>query len=178
MELTQAIKNSTVVDHAKVAVQEKRKIFVVQLRDNAYDDPGSYARIGFAKIIEEIEEVGWRLEDMSPSQTKAGDIAHLLLFRPAPAEPEPAQQQEQPQEAAPSNSGQHQAQGYPQQHYGQTGGQYPQGYQQDPYGGQQYGTGGQQYYQAPPQQYPQQPQQYPQQQPPPPQYPGYGQPGW
>lgn len=173
MELTQAIKNSTVVDHAKVAVQEQRKIFVVQLRDNAYDDPGSYARIGFAKIIEEIEEVGWRLEQMSPSQTKAGDIAHLLLFRPA-ADPEPSKQQEQPQPEPTQRVETGGQQSYPQQQYGQSGGQYQQGYQQGPYGGQQqYGTGGQQYYQNPPQQqYPPQPPQYP------PQYPGYGQPGW
>lgn len=177
MELTQTIRDSTVVDHAKVAAQNKRKVFVVQLRDNAYDDPGSYARTGFAKIIEEIEEAGWRLEEMSPSQTKAGDIAHLLLFRPAADEPAPAQQQEQHEATQRVDSGQQQS--YPQQHYGQTGGQYQQGYPQDPYGGQQYGTGGQQYYQNPPQQqYPPQPPQYPQQQPPPPQYPGYGQPGW
>lgn len=169
MELTQTIRDSTVVDHAKVAAQNKRKVFVVQLRDNAYDDPGSYARTGFAKIIEEIEEVGWRLDEMSPSQTKAGDIAHLLLFRPAPDEPAPEQQPEATQRV--DNTQPPQAQSYPQQHYGQTGGQYQQGYQQDPYGGQ--------YYQNP-QQYPPQAPQYPQQQPPPPppQYPGYGQPGW
>lgn len=177
MELTQTIRDSTVVDHAKVAAQNKRKIFVVQLRDNAYDDPGSYARTGFAKIIEEIEEAGWRLEEMSPSQTKAGDIAHLLLFRPAADEP-PQQEQPHPESTQRVDTGGQQS--YPQQQYGQTGGQYQQGYP-DPYGGQQqYGTGGQQqYYQNPPQQqYPPQPPQYLQQQPPPPQYPGYGQPGW
>ena len=165
MELTQTIRDSTVVDHAKVAAQNKRKVFVVQLRDNAYDDPGSYARTGFAKIIEEIEEVGWRLEEMSPSQTKAGDIAHLLLFRPA-AEPEAPQEQakQQPQPQP------HSQPGYPQQqHYGQ------QGYQQDPYAG-QYPSGQQPQYPQNPQQYPQG---YPQQQQQyPPQYPGYGQPGW
>lgn len=169
--MTQTIKDSTVVDHAKVAAQNKRKVFVVQLRDNAYDDPGSTARTGFAKIIEEIEDVGWRLDEISPSQTKSGDIAHLLLFRPVPEEP--AQQPEATQRV--DNTPPPPAEGY-QQHYAPSGQQYQQGgYQQNPYGG-QYQTGGQQYYQNPPQQqYPQQPPQYPQQYPP--QYPGYGQPG-
>ncbi|HEY3683523.1 MAG TPA: hypothetical protein VGL93_10810 [Streptosporangiaceae bacterium] len=177
MELTQTIRDSTVVDHAKVAAQNKRKVFVVQLRDNAYDDPGSYARTGFAKIIEEIEEVGWRLDEISPSQTKAGDIAHLLLFRPAPEEPAPQQAQPDATQRVDNT----QPPSYPQQHYGQSGQQYQQGYQQqDPYAGQQYQTGGQQYYQQQPQQqYPPAAPQYPQAPPPPPpQYPGYGQPGW
>lgn len=169
MELTQTIKDSTVVDHAKVAAHNKRKVFVVQLRDNAYDDPGSTARTGFAKIIEEIEDVGWRLDEISPSQTKSGDIAHLLLFRPVPEES--AQQPEATQRV---DNTPPPAESY-QQPYGPGGQQYQQGgYQQNPYGG-QYQTGGQQYYQNPPQQYPQQPPQYPQQYPP--QYPGYGQPG-
>ncbi|RCV52867.1 hypothetical protein [Marinitenerispora sediminis] len=174
MSVTQVVRDSTVVEHAKVAAQQKRKMFVVQLRVNTYDDASSSVRPGLTRILEGIEEAGWRLEQTSYSQGSNGEPAQLFVFRPDPeasSEPEKAAKEE-PQQQPQDQSGQQQAyQQYP------TGAQQP----QDPYAGYQYGQQGYQQQQQYPgygqQQpgYPQQQQQYPgygQQ------YPGYGQQQW
>lgn len=173
MSVTQVVRDSTVVEHAKVAAQQKRKMFVVQLRVNTYDDASSSVRPGLTRILEGIEEAGWRLEQASYSQGSNGEPAQLFVFRPDGKEEPP----EEPKQEEPA-----QQQGY----------QQNTGAQQDPYAayqyptGQQYQQGYQQGYQQ--QQYPgygqQQQQQYPgygQQQQQPgygQQYPGYGQQQW
>lgn len=172
MELTQTIRDSTIVEHARVAAQQQRKLFIVQLRDNAYDDPASYARPGLAKIIEEIEDSGWQLDRISPSQTKSGELAQLFLFRPDHAAAD-ARQQAQNQ-TYPEPQGYESSRQYGGEQYS-TGGQYPSGWQPQ-YGG-QYQQNNQQYPSQP--QYPAQPQ-YPSQPQQPYQggqyqWPGYGQ---
>lgn len=152
MSVTQVVRDSTVVEHAKVAAQQKRRMFIVQLEVNAYDEASSKLRPGLTRILEGIEEAGWRLELITPSESGESQASRLFIFRPdtetqkaqAPTHAE-AQQPQQPQD----QSGQQPA--YP--HY-PTGAQQP-----DPYAGHGQGYG--------------QPQQYPgydQQQ-----YPGYGQ---
>lgn len=156
MSVTQVVRDSTVVEHAKVAAQQNRKMFVVQLRVNTYDDASSSVRPGLTRILEGIEEAGWKLEQTSYSQGSSGEPAQLFVFRPESA----GQQAEEPPKAEePAQP--------PQEYQHNTGAQ-----QQDPYAGYQYPTG-QQYQQGYQQGYQQQPQQYPgygQQQ-----YPGYGQ---
>ncbi|TDQ45648.1 hypothetical protein [Actinorugispora endophytica] len=168
MSVTQVVRDSTVVEHAKVAAQQKRKMFVVQLRVNTYDDASSSVRPGLTRILEGIEEAGWRLEQTSYSQGSNGEPAQLFVFRPAPDEPEAPEPEKAAQEQQQQQSGQQQP--YQQDPY--AGYQYPQGQQYDQQGYQQQYPGyGQQ------QGYPQQQQQYPgygQQQYP----PGYGQQQW
>src|SRR5690606_39128201 len=96
--------------------QQKRRMFVVQLRVNAYDEPSSSVRPGLTRILEGIEEAGWRLDQISYSQDSNGDPAQLCIFRPAE---EAKPQAEQEQAAAEQASQPH------------TGQQQP--YQQDPY---------------------------------------------
>ncbi|GAA3764254.1 hypothetical protein HDA32_005007 [Spinactinospora alkalitolerans] len=163
MSVTQVVRDSTVVEHAKVAAQQKRKMFVVQLRVNTYDDASSSVRPGLTRILEGIEEAGWRLEQTSYSQGDNGEPAQLFVFRPDSPESGQSGPAEAKQEQHDQPSGQQQAYQYP------TGAQ-----PQDPYAGYQYPTG-QQYGQ---QGYPQQPGYgYGQQQPGygQQQYPGYGQ---
>lgn len=154
MGVTQVVRDSTVVEHAKVAAQQQRRMFVVQLRVNSYDDASGSVRPGLARILEGIEEAGWRLEQISYSQDGSGEPAQLCVFRPA---------------SVGTGTGPHQAaQEQPQPHTGQQ-----QPYQQDPYANYQYQQGQQYDPQGYGQQYPGYGQQqgYPQQQ----QYPGYGQ---
>ncbi len=94
MGVTQVVRDSTVVEHAKVAAQQKRRMFVVQLRVNAYDEPSSSVRPGLTRILEGIEEAGWRLDQISYSQDSNGDPAQLCIFRPA-EEAKPQAEQEQ-----------------------------------------------------------------------------------
>ncbi|WP_046472048.1 hypothetical protein [Allosalinactinospora lopnorensis] len=165
MSVTQVVRDSTVVEHAKVAAQQKRKMFIVQLDVNSYDDSTSKVRPGLTRILEGIEEAGWHLEQVAPSEGPEGGAVRLFIFRPAPAA------SEEPAQAQQNQSGQQQA--YP---------QYPTGAQpQDPYAGyqyqngQQYGAGYQQYPGYGQQQQPGYGHQYPgygQQ------YPGYGQQSW
>ena len=84
MSVTQVVRDSTVVEHAKVAAQQKRRMFVVQLRVNTYDEPSSSVRPGLTRILEGIEEAGWRLEQISYTQDGNGEPAQLCVFRPAP----------------------------------------------------------------------------------------------
>ncbi|GAB3443481.1 hypothetical protein GCM10027570_11470 [Streptomonospora sediminis] len=157
MSVTQVVRDSTVVEHAKVAAQQKRRMFIVQLDINSYDEASSKVRPGLTRILEGIEEAGWLLDQITPSAGEESESARLFLFRPNTAGTPAAGGHE----AADHNSGQQQA--YQQHH---TGAQQ----QQDPYAGYQYPTG-QQYSQGYQQQHYQQ--QYPgygQQQ-----YPGYGQ---
>lgn len=160
MSVTQVVRDSAVVEHAKVAAQQNRTMFVVQLRVNTYDDASSSVRPGLTRILEGIEEAGWRLDQTSYSQGTNGEPAQLFVFRPSSPESKAAEQESGAQQAAQP----------PQQPQPQTGGQQP----QDPYGGyQQYPTG-QQYPGYGQQQYPGYGQQgYGQQQ-----YPGYGQQGY
>ncbi|RNL82043.1 hypothetical protein [Halostreptopolyspora alba] len=172
MSVTQVVRDSTVVEHAKVAAQQKRKMFIVQLDVNSYDDSSSKVRPGLTRILEGIEEAGWKLDQMAPTEDSEGGSVRLFIFRPGPA------------------SASEESANFPQQHQtGQQQAYQPQGAPpQDPYAGYQYQTGqqyahgyqqpgyGQQGYQ---QQYPGYPQQpgygqpgYQQQ------YPGYGQPNW
>ncbi|MGI5119104.1 hypothetical protein ACQEU5_06110 [Marinactinospora thermotolerans] len=165
MSVTQVVRDSTVVEHAKVAAQQKRRMFVVQLRVNTYDDAASSVRPGLTRILEGIEEAGWRLEQTSYSQGENGEPAQLFIFRPEPPEPE---QPKEPEAAQEQHSGQQQAYQQPtgahqQDHYGY---QYPAGQYGQPGYGQQYPGYGQQGYG---QQYPGYGQQYP---------PGYGQQQW
>lgn len=162
MSVTQVVRDSTVVEHAKVAAQQKRKMFVVQLRVNAYDDASSGVRPGLSRLLEGIEECGWRLDQSSYSQSKDGEPAQLFVFRPAPGAESP--------ETDPAR--QHSGQQQPQQP--QTGGQ-PQ--QHDPYAGYQHYPNGHQYGHDYGQHYPGYGQQHPGygQQPGYGQYPGYGQ---
>ena len=167
MGVTQVVRDSTVVEHAKVAAQQKRRMFVVQLRVNAYDEPSSSVRPGLTRILEGIEEAGWRLDQISYSQDSNGDPAQLCIFRPAE---EAKPQAEQEQAAAEQASQPHTVQQQP-----HTGQQQP--YQQDPYANYPYPHGQQGYGQQPypgygQQGYGQQPYPYGQQ------YPGYGQQQW
>ncbi|MFB9803714.1 hypothetical protein [Streptomonospora salina] len=176
MSVTQVVRDSTVVEHAKVAAQQKRRMFIVQLDIDNYDEASSKVRPGLTRILEGIEETGWRLDQITPSPDEGGAASRLFIFRP---------------EAA----GGQQAPGYPTTGQQAAYQHYPAGAQpqhQDPYGGyqyqtgQQYGQGYQQQYQYPgygQQQYPgygqQQQPGYGQQQPGyGQQYPGYGQQGW
>lgn len=150
MSVTQVVRDSAVVEHAKVATQQNRSMFVVQLRVNTYDDASSSVRPGLTRILEGIEEAGWRLDQTSYSQGTNGEPAQLFIFRPS------TEIAEKP--ADPNSGAQQAAQPHPQAPQPQTGGQQA----PDPYGGyQQYPTG---------QQYPPG---YGQQQ-----YPGYGQQGY
>ncbi|WP_017538066.1 MULTISPECIES: hypothetical protein [Nocardiopsis] len=160
MSVTQVVRDSTVVEHAKVAAQQNRRMFIVQLDVGGFDEGSSKVRPGLTRILEGIEEAGWHLDQMTPVTGSEGEALHLCLFRPAGSggRKAAAAAEEQAPEAAQQHTGQQQAY---QQH--PTGGQ-----PQDPYAAYQYQTGQQQAYQ---QQYGQQPQQgYGQQQ-----YPGYGQ---
>ena len=170
MSVTQVVRDSTVVEHAKVAAQQKRRMFIVQLEINAYDEASSKLRPGLTRILEGIEEAGWRLDLITPGEDGEKDKpTRMFIFRPdAEAGKKDAAQQEAQR---PDPSGQQQA--YPQH----TGSQ-----QQDPYAGygQQPGYG-QQYPGYDPQQYPGYGQQqgYGQQPGYGQQYPGYGQQqGW
>lgn len=69
MSVTQVVRDSTVVEHAKVAAQQKRRMFIIQLEVNAYDETSSKLRPGLTRILEGIEEAGWRLELITPSET-------------------------------------------------------------------------------------------------------------
>lgn len=172
MSVTQVVRDSTVVEHAKVAAQQKRKMFIVQLDVNGYDDSSSKVRPGLTRILEGIEETGWKLDQMAPTEDSEGGSVRLFIFRPASDDPANFPQQHQTgQQPA------YQQQGAPPQdpyagYQYQTGQQYAHGYQQHP------GYGQQGYQQQYHQQYPGYPQQpgYGQQgyQ----QYPGYGQPNW
>ncbi|MUL41912.1 hypothetical protein FZ103_12115 [Streptomonospora sp. PA3] len=157
MSVTQVVRDSTVVEHAKVAAQQKRRMFIVQLDINSYDEASSKVRPGLTRILEGIEEAGWRLDQITPSAGEEGESARLFIFRPDAAG---GAQQPGGQEAVEHSTGQQQAY---QQH--PTGAQP----QQDPYAGYQYPSG-QQYSQGYQQQYQQQYPGYGQQQ-----YPGYGQ---
>lgn len=169
MSVTQVVRDSTVVEHAKVAAQQKRRMFIVQLEVNAYDEPNGKLRPGLTRILEGIEEAGWQLDLITPSESGEGAAARLFIFRPDPSrqkDEEAAKAAEQ--QAAQAQSGQQPA--YPQQPTG------PQ--PQDPYAGyQQHG-----YPQGYQQQYPgYDQQQYPGYGQHPgygQQYPGYGQQGW
>ncbi|MEY9215130.1 hypothetical protein NI17_016410 [Thermobifida halotolerans] len=172
MSVTQVVRDSTVVEHAKVAAQQKRRMFVVQLRVNTYDEPSSSVRPGLTRILEGIEEAGWRLEQISYTQDANGEPAQLCVFRPAPgSEPEGAEEKKAEAEQQPQpqpHTGQQQP--YQQDPYANNY-QYPQGQQYDPqqgYGQQPYPGYGQQqgYGQQPYPGYGQQP------------YPGYGQQQW
>ncbi len=168
MSVTQVVRDSTVVEHAKVAAQQKRKMFIVQLDVNSYDDSTSKVRPGLTRILEGIEEAGWKLDQIAPTDSSEAGVVRLFIFRPGQAsgadDVSAQAYQQQP------HSGQQQP--YPQQDPYQP--------QQDPYAGYQYQTG-QHYAPGYPQQYGQGYQQYPgypQQQPGyGQQYPGYGQ-GW
>ena len=178
MSVTQVVRDSTVVEHAKVAAQQNRRMFIIQLDVAGFDEGSSKVRPGLTRILEGIEEAGWRLDQMTPVTGPEGEALHLCVFRPSAAgagETASAAQEQAPatDAAQQQNTGQQQAY---QQH---TGGQ-----QQDPYAAYQYQTGQQQGYGQQPQQqgygYGQQPQQYPGygQQPQQgygQQYPGYGQ---
>ncbi|QBI56010.1 hypothetical protein [Streptomonospora litoralis] len=155
MSVTQVVRDSTVVEHAKVAAQQKRRMFIVQLDVDSYDEASSKVRPGLTRILEGIEEAGWRLDQMAPSSGEEGASARLFIFRPDSAGG-------RGQEVPDHTTGQQQAY---QQH--PTGAQHPQ--QPDPYAGYQYPSG-QQYSQGYQQQYQQQYPGYGQQQ-----YPGYGQ---
>ncbi|KUP98077.1 hypothetical protein [Thermobifida cellulosilytica] len=163
MSVTQVVRDSTVVEHAKVAAQQKRRMFVVQLRVNTYDEPSSSVRPGLTRILEGIEEAGWRLEQISYSQDGNGEPAQLCIFRPAPADASEKAEESKAEAEQPKQ---------PQQPQQPTGQQQPY-QQQDPYANYQYQQG-QQY--DPQQGYGQQP--YPGYGPQPgygQQYPGYGQ---
>lgn len=176
MSVTQVVRDSTVVEHAKVAAQQKRRMFIVQLDVNSYDEPSSKVRPGLTRILEGIEEAGWRLDQITPSPDEGGGAARLFLFRP---------------EATGGQAGGQQAPEYNTTGQQAAYQQYPTGaQQQDPYAGYQYPSG-QQYSQGYQQQYPGYGQQhypgYGQQQQPGygqqqpgygQQYPGYGQQGW
>jgi hypothetical protein len=169
MSVTQVVRDSAVVEHAKVAAQQNRSMFVVQLRVNTYDDASSSVRPGLTRILEGIEESGWRLEQTSYSQGTNGEPAQLFIFRPASAKDAASgsDQASQDQQSGPQQ---------PEPPQQPSGGQQP----YDPYGyQQQYPSGQQQGYG---QQYPgygQQQQGYGQQQPGyGQQYPGYGQQQW
>ncbi|MBB4929320.1 hypothetical protein F4561_000140 [Lipingzhangella halophila] len=171
MSVTQVVRDSTVVEHAKVAAQQKRKMFIVQLDVNSYDDSTSKVRPGLTRILEGIEEAGWHLDQITPTEGGEGGAVRLFIFRPGAASSATPDESANYQQAQQYQSGQqqpYQPQPPQQDPYAgyqyQTGQQYSQGYQQ------QYGQGGYQ------QQYPG----YPQQQQPGygQQYPGYGQPGW
>ncbi|WP_067597853.1 hypothetical protein [Nocardiopsis listeri] len=179
MSVTQVVRDSTVVEHAKVAAQQKRRMFIIQLDVNAYDEASSKLRPGLTRILEGIEEAGWRLDLITPSENGESQAARLFIFRPdaealkaresAQAEAQQPQQPQHPQDG----TGQQAA--YPQH---PTGAQQP-----DPYAG--YGQGyGQQPHQYPgydQQQYPGYGQQQPGYGHQPgygQQYPGYGQQGW
>ncbi|MFD0773163.1 hypothetical protein ACFQZ2_04400 [Streptomonospora algeriensis] len=181
MSVTQVVRDSTVVEHAKVAAQQKRRMFIVQLDINSYDEPSSKVRPGLTRILEGIEEAGWRLEQTAPSPDEGGAASRLFIFRPDTAGPQPPGGQQVPEY---NTTGQQAAyQQYP------TGAQP----QPDPYAGYQYPSGqqysqqyqGQYQYQYPgygQQQYPgygqQQQPGYAQQPGYGQQYPGYGQQGW
>ncbi|MBV2361814.1 hypothetical protein [Streptomonospora nanhaiensis] len=184
MSVTQVVRDSTVVEHAKVAAQQKRKMFIVQLDVNAYDEASSKVRPGLTRILEGIEDAGWRLDQTAPSTGAEGEAARLFIFRPDPEAAEGSssgsgqeskdRSAQQQASAQPTNTG-----GQPQQdpyagYQYQTGQQYSQGYQQQ----QQYPGYGQQQQQYPGYGQQQQPG-YGQQQPGyGQQYPGYGQQGW
>ncbi|GAB3498035.1 hypothetical protein [Nocardiopsis coralliicola] len=167
MSVTQVVRDSTVVEHAKVAAQQNRRMFIVRLDVNSYDEGSSKVRPGLTRILEGIEEAGWTLDQMIPAPDEETGTSHLCLFRPGtaatgdaaaaadaqqPAQPATGQQQayqqasgaQDPYAAYQYQSGQQQGygQGYGQQ-YGQGYGQqqYP-GYGQQPgYGHQQPGYG-------------------------------------
>ncbi|GAA3968738.1 hypothetical protein FOF52_13790 [Thermobifida alba] len=174
MSVTQVVRDSTVVEHAKVAAQQKRRMFVVQLRVNTYDEPSSSVRPGLTRILEGIEEAGWRLEQISYTQDGNGEPAQLCIFRPAPDEAAEKKSEGNKAEAEQPHTGQQQPHTGQQQPYQQqdpyANYQYPQGQQYDPqqgYGQQPYPGYGQQPYPGYGQQgYGQQP------------YPGYGQQQW
>ncbi|MDA0565765.1 hypothetical protein LG943_15790 [Streptomonospora sp. S1-112] len=182
MSVTQVVRDSTVVEHAKVAAQQKRRMFIVQLDVNAYDEASSKVRPGLTRILEGIEDAGWRLDQTAPSTGAEGEAARLFIFRPDPEAAEgsasgsgqEAKDQSAQAPAQPTNTG-----GQPQQdpyagYQYQTGQQYSQGYQQQ----QQYPGYSQQQQQYPGYGQQQQPG-YGQQQPGyGQQYPGYGQQGW
>ncbi|MDA8368787.1 MAG: hypothetical protein M0026_02825 [Nocardiopsaceae bacterium] len=153
MSVTQVVRDSTVVEHAKVAAQQKRKMFIVQLDVNSYDDDSSKVRPGLTRILEGIEEAGWRLDQITPNENGNGAASRLFIFRPDPAGGKSTEESSSAKQQPQDHSGQQQA--YQ---------QYPTG-AQDPYAGYQYQTG-QQYGQGYQQQYPGYGQQ---------QYPGYGQ---
>ncbi|GAA3752701.1 hypothetical protein [Salinactinospora qingdaonensis] len=149
MSVTQVVRDSTVVEHAKVAAQQRRRMFVAQLRVNTYDDAASSVRPGLTRILEGIEEAGWRLEQTSYSPDANGEPAQLFVFRPDPAVQHSGTGQQQPYQQQADPYGYHYPSGqqYPGgQQYGQPayGQQYP-GYAQQPGYGQQYPGYGQQY---------------------------------
>ncbi len=155
MSVTQVVRDSTVVEHAKVAAQQKRRMFIVQLEVNAYDEPSSKLRPGLTRILEGIEEAGWRLDLITPGD-EIDKPARLFVFRPDP-------------DAGKGGGAAERTEGHRQEPVsGQQQPYQPPGQQQDPYAGygQQPGYGQQQYPGYGQQQYPGYDQQ---------QYPGYGQ---
>ncbi|MEV2275942.1 hypothetical protein AB0I72_10165 [Nocardiopsis sp. NPDC049922] len=165
MSVTQVVRDSTVVEHAKVAAQQKRRMFIIQLDVNAYDEKDSKLRPGLTRILEGIEEAGWRLEMTSPSEAE-NTAARLFVFRPDPTAGQGSAERAEAQQAPQHHDHSGQQQAYPTP---ATGAQQA----QDPYAG--YGQHQQGYGQHYPgydqQQYPGYGQQYPGYG----QQPGYGQ---
>ncbi|MFC3994601.1 hypothetical protein ACFOVU_01635 [Nocardiopsis sediminis] len=184
MSVTQVVRDSTVVEHAKVAAQQNRRMFIIQLDVNSYDEESSKVRPGLTRILEGIEEAGWRLDQTAPSTGAEGATTRLFIFRPEPKSDAAPAEEAKPEKAKDASGEQQAYQQHPtggqqQDPYAgyqyQTGQQYGQGYQQPGYGQQGYdpqqGYGQQQGYQ---QGYGQQQPGYGQQYP-----PGYGQQqGW
>lgn len=85
MSVTQVVRDSTVVEHAKVAAQQKRRMFIVQLDIDNYDEASSKVRPGLTRILEGIEETGWRLDQITPSPDEGGAASRLFIFRPEAA---------------------------------------------------------------------------------------------
>lgn len=94
------VKTDKIAGEAQRAIQEGRSVFLCRINVGMTDAGGSgTVGGGAAEIIESVEGIGWRLDQMSYTQDKKGSPEGYYLFRRAQV----AQQ------------------AYPQQGYGQQG---------------------------------------------------------
>jgi hypothetical protein len=75
------VKQSKIGGEAERAVQEGRTVFLARINVGVTDAGASGTVTGAAEIIESIEAVGWRLDQMSYAQDRKGSPEGYYLFR-------------------------------------------------------------------------------------------------
>lgn len=102
------VKTNKIGGEAQRAIQEGRTVFLCRINVGMTDAGGSgTVGGGAAEIIESIEALGWRLDQMSYCSDKQGKPEGYYLFRLAPQQ---AYQQQAPQQ------GYYPTNGYPPQY--------------------------------------------------------------
>jgi hypothetical protein len=78
------VKTTKISGEAERAVREGRVVFLARINVGMTDVGASGTVTGAAEIIESIEAVGWRLDQMSYAQDRKGSPEGYYLFRRLP----------------------------------------------------------------------------------------------